>query len=150
MADRLEQPEEAAQSFVLRLWQEEPGRWRGRVRHVQSQAQQGFTTLAQATAFVEQQLRSAPRLARVGRDHEVTASSRLLEWLPRSRTQTAAMAAGFLVLCMAALILVDPTVCAPLMGTAVASGITLDEPVIFLAGVAVGGLVVSLLNGSRR
>ena len=42
-------------SFVIRIWQEFPGQWRGTIRHVQSEAQKAFTTLNQAVQFIDQQ-----------------------------------------------------------------------------------------------
>ncbi len=36
------------------MWQEDPGEWRGTVRHVQSQAQQGFTRIEQVSRFIQQ------------------------------------------------------------------------------------------------
>jgi len=47
---------ESTQSFVVRIWQEAPGDLHGTIRHVQSQAQFGFTRLSQAQSFIEQQL----------------------------------------------------------------------------------------------
>lgn len=45
------QPQEP-QSFIVRMWQETPGAWRGTVRHVQSQAQLGFMQIDQASRFI--------------------------------------------------------------------------------------------------
>ena len=45
---------ETSESFVVRMWQEDPGEWRGTVRHVQSQTQLGFTRVEQATRFIQQ------------------------------------------------------------------------------------------------
>jgi hypothetical protein len=47
-------PEDTSQAFVLRMWQEDPGEWRGTVRHVQSQVQLGFTHVEQASRFIRQ------------------------------------------------------------------------------------------------
>jgi hypothetical protein len=44
---------ETSESFVIRMWQEAPGEWRGTVRHVQSQVQLGFTQIEQASRFIE-------------------------------------------------------------------------------------------------
>ena len=44
---------ETSESFVVRMWQEDPGEWRGMVRHVQSEAQVGFTRVEQAARFIE-------------------------------------------------------------------------------------------------
>ena len=44
---------ETSESFVVRMWQEDPGEWRGTVRHVQSQAQLGFTRVEQAAHFIQ-------------------------------------------------------------------------------------------------
>jgi hypothetical protein len=44
---------ESSQSFVVRMWQEDPGEWRGTVRHVQSNTQLGFTRLEQVRAFIQ-------------------------------------------------------------------------------------------------
>lgn len=49
---RLVQP---TNSFVIRVWQEKPGHWRGTVRHVQSEAQRGFEKLEQVFQFIQQQ-----------------------------------------------------------------------------------------------
>ena len=44
---------ETSESFVVRMWQEDPGEWRGMVRHVQSEAQVGFTHIEQVARFIE-------------------------------------------------------------------------------------------------
>jgi hypothetical protein len=45
---------ETSQSFVVRMWQEDPGQWRGSIRHVQSQSHMGFTRIEQASRFIGQ------------------------------------------------------------------------------------------------
>jgi hypothetical protein len=45
---------ETSQSFMVRTWQEDPGQWRGTVRHVQSQVQLGFTQVEQVSRFIRQ------------------------------------------------------------------------------------------------
>ena len=45
---------ETSESFVVRMWQEDPGEWRGTVRHVQSQTQLGFTRVDQAARFIQE------------------------------------------------------------------------------------------------
>lgn len=45
---------DSTHSFVVRLWQEAPGTWRGSIRHVQSETLHGFTRLDQALRFIEQ------------------------------------------------------------------------------------------------
>jgi hypothetical protein len=45
---------ETSQSFVVRMWQEDPGKWRGSIRHVQSEAHMGFTRVEQALRFIGQ------------------------------------------------------------------------------------------------
>ena len=49
-------PDDATQSFVLRLWQTTSGQWRGSVRHVQSDARLAFLTLDQAVRWIERYL----------------------------------------------------------------------------------------------
>lgn len=44
---------ETSQSFVVRMWEEDPGEWRGTVRHVQSDTQMGFTRIDQVRAFIQ-------------------------------------------------------------------------------------------------
>jgi hypothetical protein len=55
---------ETSESFVVRMWQEDPGEWRGTVRHVQSQVQLGFTHVEQASRFIQMHTTGVkPRLA---------------------------------------------------------------------------------------
>lgn len=52
---------ETSQSFVVRMWQEDPGEWRGTVRHVQSDTQFGFTRVDQVRAFIQRYTTGEPR-----------------------------------------------------------------------------------------
>ncbi len=46
--------EEKSQAFVVRMWEEDPGEWRGTVRHVRSQVHLGFTRVDQVSRFIQQ------------------------------------------------------------------------------------------------
>ncbi len=49
-------PDDEAQSFVVRVWSEGPGLWRGKINHVQSGVCQGFNRLGQVVQFMERQI----------------------------------------------------------------------------------------------
>lgn len=53
---------DTSQSFVVRMWQETPGEWRGTIRHVQTQSHLGFTQIEQAARFIGQYTRSVGKL----------------------------------------------------------------------------------------
>jgi hypothetical protein len=55
MSDQNLPPSIRTESFVVRLWEETPGEWRGSIRHVQSETRRGFTRLNQVVRFIEQQ-----------------------------------------------------------------------------------------------
>ena len=147
MAETGPQTDDTIQSFVVRTWQEPRGNLRGTVRHVQSQAQHGFTRLSQAQEFIEQ------NLAQTGNaPTPVTrsATTRLLRWsgLPRRRLF---MVASAVVIVIAAGVVVISSLdrpSAPLLGSAIGqapSQATSFEVVLALIiGLALGSLATAL------
>ena len=137
MADTGTQSDNTTQSFVVRTWRESPGDWRGTVRHVQSQAQHGFTRFSQLQEFIEQNLtqsgyvpapanRGVPRLSRVG--------------LPRRRFL---MVASAVVIVLVAGVVVIASVNLParaLFGSAVGQASPGEVLVALLVGLVLGSV----------
>ncbi len=137
-------PTDAPQSFVIRLWRESPRRWRGTVRHVQSEAQRGFERLDQALSFIEQRT-SAPsaQIAQKTERRDVLPHIDL-SWLGARRMQPVWVIAGLVVLLAVTLLLVNPEANVPLVGAAVGGGDDLKLLSAFVSGAIVGGLGVAL------
>ena len=135
-AEAVQSQSDGISSFVVRLWQEAPGRWRGTVRHVQSQAQRGINSTAQASA----------KTAATRRDPRRVATGRPafdLGWLGGRRFRLAGSMAALLVVALSIVLLARTPGSDALMGAAVeptAAGGLLT----FLAGALVGGMAVVL------
>lgn len=134
MNDPMPTSEDSTQSFVLRIWEEEPGERRGSIRHVQSRSQRGFTRLSQAMEFVELHLGSLSRKRPIGRAAQTFPR---LGRVLRQRIPLVGVAAAAL-LCLGVIVFQPPWPAAGLMGTAAAWGADGDW-VLFLAGVVLGG-----------
>ncbi|MGE5619801.1 MAG: hypothetical protein ACM3US_11150 [Sphingomonadaceae bacterium] len=134
MNDPMLASEDSTQSFVLRIWEEEPGERRGSIRHVQSRSQRGFTRLSQAMEFVEMHLGSLSPERPIGRAAQAFPR---MGWVLRQRLQLVGVAAA-LLLCLGVIVYQPPGPTAGLMGTAAAWGADGDW-MLFLAGVVVGG-----------
>ncbi len=141
MNPNLSAGDEPVQSFVVRLWQESPGRWRGSVRHVQSQAQRGITSIAQASAFMTEQCR-ASSLAEAPRQTESKPALRALPSLGGRGLRLAGVAAALAVAFLALVFLSQGPSNTVLAGTAIDGNLPDGLP-LFVGGMLVGGLAVS-------
>ena len=149
MNDMMGTSDDKTQSFVLRVWEEDPGQRRGTIRHVQSRAQRGFTRLSQAMEFVEHNLESLSSSS--ARDRQPLSIDFLFSrlWPPKTRYHMAAVAAGVLALSAVCLFLLSPSGNTTLVGTA-ADGGNLSDWMIFLAGFLLGITVTSLWLHSNK
>jgi hypothetical protein len=121
------------QSFVVRFWQEAPGRWRGTVRHVQSQTQRGVNSVSAASAFMSERCRTSGPARRPAFD---------LGWLGGRRLRLTGVAAALLTISLAALFLARDPGSGALVGAAVGAAPT--GLLSFVAGALAGGLAVAL------
>ncbi len=133
---------EVPQSFVIRMWREGLGQWRGRISHVQSQENRAFTRLEESHRFMAAHL---PEVEPASGNRE--AQVRDVSPFPRLRRsrpfRLAAAMAGVCIVAFAA-ILVYP-VDAPdggMVGAAAGSG--LGTVLAFLMGAVLGGAVVAV------
>lgn len=88
---------DTSQSFVVRMWQENPGEWRGTIRHVQTQSHLGFTQIEQAARFIGQYTRE------VGKRLPVQTIASRPSWhlnfrLSRRTTRLVALAAALVLI----------------------------------------------------
>jgi len=151
MSNGLSPGDETTQSFVVRLWQEAPGRWRGSVRHVQSQAQRGISRVGQVSAFMTEQCRASVATAAAYRPARRAAVGRpALGWLGGRRFRLAGMAAALLAVSLTVVLLAREPGAGVLAGAAVAPAISTGL-LIFLTGALVGGTAVACwVRLSRR
>jgi hypothetical protein len=140
--------EDNTHSFVLRIWEEEPGQRRGTIRHVQSQSKRGFTKLSQAFDFIERHLSRIS--SRSASEHSASGPLIFLSGrrLRMARQQMAAMAAGLLVLFVFGITMFAPQQSDILLGTTVESG-QLASGISFLAGILAGVLLAALWQRAR-
>lgn len=139
-------PDDATQSFVLRLWQTTPGQWRGSVRHVQSDARLAFLTLEQAVRWIERYLAGGqvtqqalkPRY----KPQFITGLQRWWAAQPRFVTTGLALAGG--VALLAVVVTLAPAAPVSLAGAAVTNSGNNSRLGPFLLGLAVGGGLVAL------
>ncbi len=133
---------EEPQSFVIRMWREGLGQWRGKISHVQSQESRAFTRLEESHRFMAAHL---PEVETASRNTE--AQVRDVSPLPRLRRsrpfRLAAALAGVCVVAFAA-ILVYPADSPEggMIGAAGGSG--LGTVLAFLLGAVLGGAVVGV------
>ncbi len=152
MADTGLQSDNSPQSFVVRTWQESPGNLRGTVRHVQSQAQRGFTRLNQVPKFIEQNLAhstgasSAAQPAATRPLAARPAVAHTLRWagLPRRKL---IMAVSALTIMVVAGLVVSASVDRPAMpvfGSAVGQALPVEVFLALMIGVVLGSLGTAL------
>ncbi|MBI2906458.1 MAG: hypothetical protein HYX92_02250 [Chloroflexi bacterium] len=143
--DRVPNTGDENHSFVIRMWREGPEGWRGRIRHVQTEAQLGFTKLGQAVEFMQRHIAAAPQAAKPER-----AGPRLSlpAWLLRPRLAPALVSAAALVALVALLLGQGPEAAPPtgsvLVGTAAGGGLPWREVMLFLLGMGAGGGAVAI------
>lgn len=134
-------PDETTHSFVLRLWQETPGQWRGAIRHVQSDTRLAFLNLDQAVRWIERYLAADQTNVTPGaRSFPAWLSAK---WASRPRFVASGLVlAGSLAL-LALVVWLAPTTSAPLAGAAIgAESSTWLTP--FLLGLVIGVGIVLL------
>lgn len=153
MPDNNKVDSEEPQSFVIRVWREGLGRWRGKISHVQSKDSRAFTRLEESTRFM------AERLPAVG-TREEKLDSRILtltpsnlqslisnsfKRLPRRCSLRLAMAAAAICVVAAIAVLVYPSgdFSGSIVGTAQGSG--LETGLIFFLGAVAGGVTVGIV-----
>ena len=132
------------QSFVVRMWLEAPGQWRGTVRSVQSQAQRGVSSVRQASAFMDEQCRAAAaaimRERIPPRTREVHVPS-LSGGHGARRLIAAGMATTVLIVGLVSVLFMRAPDGEVLLGTASSSGPP-SELLPFVAGTLVGGIIM--------
>ncbi|MBI2865534.1 MAG: hypothetical protein HYX94_13370 [Chloroflexi bacterium] len=139
---------EDPQSFIVRVWREGLGRWRGKISHVQSHEGQAFTRLEEITQFMAARLPEI-EFASSSERPEVRRSS-LLSWLPRRRSLRLAMG-GIAVCAVAAAVVLAYPAGSPAGGmVGTAQGSDLDTTLIFFLGALVGGAAVGIWTRLRR
>lgn len=137
--------DETVHSFVVRFWQDQPGEWRGAIRHVQSDARLAFLDRAQALRWMERYLGSALPQSTVP---QVTLGARLRAWWPQwpqPLTVGLSLAGGLAVLIIA-LLLAPPTP-ATLAATTVTN--RQDDLFPFLFGLLAGVVVMAVWTRLR-
>jgi len=142
MADTDLQLDDSPQSFVVRTWQESPGNLRGTIRHVQSQAQRGFTRLNQASKFIEQN--SAHLTGKSSAARPLAAHT--LRWAGVSRRKWV-MAASALMIVAAAGLVVSASIdrpALPVFGSAVGPALTVEVFLALIVGMVLGSLGTAL------
>ncbi len=143
--------ESMPQSFLVRVWQENPQHWRGTIRHVQSQTQRGFTKLDQVVSFIGQRIPAATARAAMDQSPPITGVTLDGIWSRRPVQRLAWAAIGLAAVVLIALVVVSPNSNAPLTGAAVGGEIA-SEIVAFAAGLVLGAIAVYLwfLSRGRR
>lgn len=136
-------PTDAPQSFVIRVWHESPRKWRGSVRHVQSEAQRGFERLDQANRFIEQRI-AVPPLETVQKARRISPLPQMdWSWLGARRLQPVWALGGLALLLVVTLVVVNPNVRVPLSGAAIGRGDEFQMVSAFMGGAILGGLGVA-------
>jgi len=133
---------EEPQSFVIRMWREGLGQWRGKISHVQSQESRAFTRLEESHRFMAAHLPQV-EIASRNRAAQVRDFS-LFPRLPRSRPFRLAAAAVSVCILAFVAILVYPADSpeSGMIGAAAGSG--LGTVLAFLLGAVLGGAVVGV------
>ncbi|GEM_PF-1641149 len=140
-------PDETTHSFVIRLWQEMPGQWRGTIRHVQSESRMAFTRLDQAVRWIERSIETKPpaRVQPLARNAANGLRTRLRAWWTSiahyQHTPVFALA-GVLAMLIIVVLLTASDVPASLAGASVGSGGSFGGVLPFLVGLVIGGLLV--------
>ncbi len=153
MADTGLQPDDSPQSFVVRTWQESPGNLRGTVRHVQSQAQRGFTRLNQVPKFIEQNLAHSTGASSAAQPAAARPmAAHALRWagLPRRKL---IMAVSALTIVVAAGLVVNASLdrpAPPVFGSAVGQALPVEVFLALMIGVVLGSLGTALWSRRTR
>ena len=127
----------AIDSFVIRIWREEPGKLRGTIRHAQTKVQGQFTRLIQAEEFIEQHL-TAP-LANPAQRSPLKPSFDLTLFQRRS-FRLASVAVLILIFAVVVILVAGETPNTSLLGNAAGERVPIDVLLAFLAGLAIGML----------
>jgi len=152
---------EEPRSFVIRVWQEGPGRWRGKINHVQTQDSRAFTDLEESRKFMAKHLPGMEDLSAVARDKTrhspvdipVPSRSRLSSWLPRKRSLRLAMAGGMvLLLAVVTVVFYDLDGNGPKgnLAATVYDASSLGAVFVFILGFLAGGIAIAAWLFSRR
>ncbi|CAN5374969.1 hypothetical protein BH10CHL1_BH10CHL1_51310 [soil metagenome] len=143
--------DETTHSFVIRLWQETPGQWRGAVRHVQSESRLAFTRLDQAMRWIERSIEIEPPTVESTRPRRAAPGWRAW-WanLPRFEHAPAWAMVGVLAMLILMIVLTKQNMPGSLAGTAAASGGGLGALPPFLIGLVIGGVAVAMWTYSKN
>ena len=159
MPDKNRVNSEEPQSFVVRMWREGPGRWRGKISHVQSKDSRAFTRLEESTRFMAERLsgiempekqetitKNIPSLSLDPLStRDSNSRSLIFSWLPKKRSLRLAMSAvGVCVVAAIAVLFYNPAgnPTGGMSGTAQGSG--LETVLLFFLGAVVGGVLVGI------
>ena len=134
--DSVKQSSDAAQSFVIRIWQEKPDRLRGTIQHVQSEAKRGFERFEQIQSFIEQHL---PVPAR-----KTTQPLAVSRSLPRFGMRTAFALIAVVVVVAGVMLYSNSFTVVGASATAIGAP-SLDSLMTFFAGTALGGSAVGIV-----
>ncbi len=134
--DSAKQTKESAQSFVLRIWQEKPGHWRGTIQHVQSQTRRGFERLEQAQQFIERYLPSSA--------HTPNQSMSFPGWLRKPTFKPALALIALIVVVVGVMLLSNSYSAGSASGTSISIP-SLDSILVFLTGAVLGGSAVGVV-----
>jgi hypothetical protein len=137
--------DEITHSFVLRLWQETPGQWRGTVRHVQGESRMAFTQLDQAMRWIAHAIHlDNPTAAQIHPQPQASRSRPRWLRLPQLGTTPAWIAAGVLATLVLVVALTSQLGSQTLTGTAAGPTDDINGLLIFLVGLVCGGVAVAL------
>ena len=143
MAETGFQSDDTTQSFVVRTWQEPPGKLRGTVRHVQSQAQYNFTRVSQVQDFIEQHL---ARLGSAPLPANRPVAARSWQWIGMPRRRFVLAASALLVVVAAGTVVIAsldrPAM--PLLGSAVGQATSFEVILALFVGLVLGSLGTAL------
>lgn len=146
---QLDQP---TNSFVIRVWQEKPGHWRGTVRHVQSEAQRGFEKLEHVFQFVQEQTGMS------GSNHKKNIQPNSIKmptlfeasWFDKPGFKIVLGLAVLIVLIASTALLGGISGSVPLTATATGDGGAFNMLAAFVAGFLLGGLVLGWVFRSSK
>lgn len=131
------------ESFVVRFWQESPGRWRGTVRHVQSETQRGISSAQQAGDFIEAQCKASAGVLPVRQAAPARAAGGILG---ARQLRVAAAALTMFLVGLSVVLLGQGAQTGALQGAA--TGVALPAGwQLFLAGLLVGTILGGLFVG---
>jgi len=143
-------PDDEAQSFVVRVWSEGPGLWRGKISHLPRGAHEGFTRLSQAVRFMEQRIPGYRR--EPAAEYEPRAAGKRgfqANWLTGRKLRLASALACLALLAGGALLVSMPSGGGSLAGAAAGGGLDMGPGLVFLAGATAGGTATALWVRAR-